>query len=337
MSKIDFLITWVNGNDPVWQNEKKQYTTNRDQDDGEGRYRDMNLLKFWFRSVERNAPWVNKIFFVTWGHYPDWLNLDHPKLRIVKHSDFIPAKYLPTFSSHPIEFNLYRIHELSETFVYFNDDMFITKKVSPKDFFIDGIPLDAAILNAFSFSDIKRRTTDIILANDMYVINRHFLKSHVINSNITKWFSFKYKKYLLTNILLYAWPLFTGIKPMHMPSSLLKSTFNEVWDVEYPLLDATCSHRFRDINDVNPWLLQFWQIMKGKFYPRRIDDMKYFALSPSDEQNKELYTALLNEKYKLICINDGNAGRNYDTVKEKLNRIVYQKYKEPCSFEKNKS
>lgn len=26
------------------------------------RYRDWEFMKYWFRAVEQNAPWVNKIF-----------------------------------------------------------------------------------------------------------------------------------------------------------------------------------------------------------------------------------------------------------------------------------
>ena len=83
--------------------------------------------RWWFRAVEKFAPWVNKIHFVTYGHLPKWLNIDNPKLNIAKHSDFIPQKYLPTFSSFPIEVNLHRIKGLAERFVYFNDDMFLLK------------------------------------------------------------------------------------------------------------------------------------------------------------------------------------------------------------------
>ena len=49
---IDFVVMWVDCNDPVWQNKKKTY------DDGNGessneRYRDWDNLRFWFRSVEK--------------------------------------------------------------------------------------------------------------------------------------------------------------------------------------------------------------------------------------------------------------------------------------------
>lgn len=132
---IDFVIIWVDGNDKQWQAEKAKYdgktVTNANS---EVRFRDWDNLQYWFRGVEKFAPWVNKIHFVTWGHLPKWLDTTNPKLNIVNHKDYIPSKYLPTFNSHTIELNLHRIEGLAEQFVYFNDDMFITAPTKPDDF-----------------------------------------------------------------------------------------------------------------------------------------------------------------------------------------------------------
>ena len=84
--KIDFVIMWVDGSDPKWLAEKNKYSEKKVSiDDGINRYRDMNLLKYWFRGVEKYTPWVNKIYFVTWGHLPEWLDTSNPKLVIVNH------------------------------------------------------------------------------------------------------------------------------------------------------------------------------------------------------------------------------------------------------------
>lgn len=147
--EIDFVVAWVDGNDPAWQEERSRYTQNVERqkwNDSPVRYRDWGLLKYWFRGVEKFAPWVRYIYFVTWGHVPSWLNERNPKLKIIRHDEFIPREYLPTFSSHTIELNLHRIPGLSEQFVYFNDDMYLTKSVSPEVFFKNGIPCDTAVM-----------------------------------------------------------------------------------------------------------------------------------------------------------------------------------------------
>ena len=117
-------------------------------DDRDARYRDWETLRYWFRGVEKFAPWVNKIYFVTCGHVPSWLNLDADKLVHVKHSDYIPEEYLPTFSSHPIELNVNRIRGLSEHFVYFNDDTFLCRSIPKEIFYRDGKPVHQARLHA---------------------------------------------------------------------------------------------------------------------------------------------------------------------------------------------
>lgn len=126
---IDFVLIWVDDKDPKWIAEKNKYKSNdiqiNVQSDSEVRYRDWDNLKYWFRAVEKYAPWVRKVHFVTCGQKPTWLNENNPKLRLVNHSDYIDEKYLPTFSSHVIELNLHKIPGLSERFVYFNDDTFI--------------------------------------------------------------------------------------------------------------------------------------------------------------------------------------------------------------------
>ena len=77
MEKIDFVLTWVDGGDPIWQKEKSKYSSEKDYGNKAAHYRDFGTLKYWFRAVEKYAPWVNKIHFVTCGQKPEWLNENH--------------------------------------------------------------------------------------------------------------------------------------------------------------------------------------------------------------------------------------------------------------------
>ena len=98
-NKVDIVISWVDGDDPEWVAEKQRYTSEIDNkvDEKRARYRDWDNVQYIFRGIEKFAPWVNKIFFVTYGHLPAWLDVTNPKLVVVKHEDFIPKEYLPTF------------------------------------------------------------------------------------------------------------------------------------------------------------------------------------------------------------------------------------------------
>ena len=124
---IDIVIPWVDGADPDWNNLRKQYDNYGKGICGantEIRYQSWDNLYLWFRAIEKCMPWVHKIFFITYGHIPAFLDIHSSKLRIVRHEEYIPKEYLPTFNSNTIEMNLHRINELSENFILFNDDLF---------------------------------------------------------------------------------------------------------------------------------------------------------------------------------------------------------------------
>lgn len=176
---IDFVITWVDGSDPAWQQEKRKTLEacglKSAADDRKERYRDWDNLQYWFRGVEQFAPWVRKVHFVTWGHLPEWLNTSAPKLNIVNHEDFIPKEFRPTFNSHTIEWNLHRIQGLSERFVYFNDDMFLLDKVNPRDFFQGEKPVDMLALQP-DVANIDNAVMPYIYLNNAMVLAKYFKK-----------------------------------------------------------------------------------------------------------------------------------------------------------------
>ena len=75
---IDFVIPWVDGADLEWKKSFNQYCPKEKQkliDLSDERYRDYGLLKYWFRGVEKFAPYVRKVHFITNGQKPAWLNI----------------------------------------------------------------------------------------------------------------------------------------------------------------------------------------------------------------------------------------------------------------------
>ena len=132
---IDFGITWVDMDDPKWKAEFSKYSGKKDNEKNgvsDARFRDYGFLKYWFRGVEKFAPWVRKIHFVTSGQKPEWLDENNPKINLVNHKDYIPAEFLPTYNSVVIERYLHKIPDLAEHFVYFNDH-FDKKEVMTRD------------------------------------------------------------------------------------------------------------------------------------------------------------------------------------------------------------
>ncbi len=327
IEKIDFVIIWVDGDDPEWQKEYNKYR-NVDGDKRNSRFRDMELLQYWFRGVEKFTPWVNKIYFVTCGQKPTWLNTNHPKLVCINHKDYIPKQYLPTFSSHTIEDNLHRIKDLSERFVYFNDDTFIIKSMQPEDFFKNGLPCESAVMN---YSAPRKEPLNLVPFVNVATINRNFIKKDVLRKNLRKFFSFKYNKYLIKNFQFIIGTWFPGFKYFHLPTSFLKSTFEEVWQKEYDLLDKTSSHKFRVLTDVNQWLFKDWQICSGKFYPRNTN-IGYYAVIDSDTALYNAIAAMKKRKYKLFCANDEDY-ENFDLMKSELKKAFNDLLPEKSKFE----
>ncbi len=325
---IDIVVPWVDGSDPVWFAEKKKYKPSLGSDDNINRYRDWGLLPYWFRSVEKYAPWIRKIHFVTWGHIPSWLNTENEKLHIVKHSDYIPEKYLPVFSSHPIELNMHRIDDLSEHFIYANDDLIFTDYCSPEDFFIDGKPIDIAEEIAMRF---LCGSIDHIAGNCMFVINRHFDKKKVEKQNRNIWFSLKAPKATLKNLYMSPIRGFSAFYNPHTMQSFVKSTLTDVWNAEGALLDETCSHRFRTNEDVSQWLFRYWQMVTGNMVQSEKPRGMFFSIGNDDEAIKD---AILNHRYKNICLSDDDV--NYDFEKEQsfLISLLSQALPEKSAYEK---
>lgn len=307
--KIDFVIPWVDGSDPKWIEERNKYGEEKIIT---SQYRDWDILKYWFRGIEEFAPWVNKIYFITWGHIPSFLNTKHPKLVIVKHEDYIPKEYLPTFSSHVIETNLHRIKGLSEHFVYFNDDVFITRKVEPRDFFKKGIPVDTAIMKPIE--PARYDSISSMMVNNVSLINENFKKKSSFRKNITKWINWRYYHLILLNFFFIPWPRFIGFYEQHLSNAYLKSTFEEVWEKEYDVLNLTGMNRIRNFKvDVNQWLFKNWRIAKGEFYPRSLLFGKYIMVDSIDKAHKAS-DVLKKKKYKIVCINDHYKGEFMDEI-----------------------
>jgi len=109
---------------------------NTNQDFSSNRFADNDELKYSLRSVEKFVPWVRKVFIVTNGQIPSWLDIHHPRIKLVTHEEiFVNKSHLPTFSSPAIESHIHRIPGLSKKFIYMNDDVFFGAPVWPDDFF----------------------------------------------------------------------------------------------------------------------------------------------------------------------------------------------------------
>ncbi len=329
---IDFVIMWVDGSDPAWLAEKKKYTPTEEADDRDERYRDWNLLKYWFRGVEKYAPWVRKIHFVTWGHVPSWLDTDNPKINIVRHEDIMPAEILPVFNSVTIECYFHNIKDLAEHFVFFNDDFFIINKLNEKDFFRKGLPCDMLAFQPVVANPSNPVMSKIFL-NVSLVLSRHFDKRTEVKRHPGNYFHIGYPPlYFFYNLLELFFDKYTGFYTVHGPSPFLKKTYEEVWEAEGEYLKTAASGRFRSGNDVIQYLFREWQKLKGNFVPVNVCRLiKYFEI---DNDNKALIKTIRGQKRKVVIINDTGKATDTERVTRKLSEAFESVFPQKSSFEK---
>lgn len=327
---IDFVITWVDMNDPKWQAKFAKYSHNKNNTKNgvsKARFRDNGFLKYWFRGVEKFAPWVRKIHFVTDGQKPEWLDENNPKINLVNHEDFIPLQFLPTYNSVVIERYLHKIPGLAEHFVYFNDDFYIINNIEKERFFQNGLPCDIAVFDYNpSWSQWYKR-----IKNNIKIINRNFNKKEVMALYHDKWFDKNYGMKARWNYILKFYGKFITLRTPHNAQPYLKTTFDEVWAAAGKELTETSSNKFRSLSDYTPELFRMWQICQGNFTPyNTYNDTKMFPLII---RSKQAVKAISQQSYSLICLNDNVHIRNYDLVINNLKNAFQHILPEKSSFE----
>lgn len=150
-SPIDAVITWVNGNTAAHSDERAKYMAQATAPLHENainthRWTSSNEILYCLQSIENYAPWIRKIWIVIDSETPNLASLStslRNKIHFVTHSEIFGAftDALPTFNSLAIESMIWRIEGLSEHFIYFNDDVFLSAPLQPEDVFIGQSPV----------------------------------------------------------------------------------------------------------------------------------------------------------------------------------------------------
>lgn len=159
MIAIDLVVPMVFPADPQWRQEYDRYHS------GDAtrnvRYRSWGTEELLVKCCMKYMPWLRRIHILLAreSQVQSWMNkyiqtsapgfrtlinnikssirgTQPPTVCIHFHKDFIPTEHLPCFASPCIEMFLHRIHDLSEHFIYANDDMFPLSPLSPDDFFL---------------------------------------------------------------------------------------------------------------------------------------------------------------------------------------------------------
>lgn len=328
---IDFVVTWVDGSDPDWRAKKSKYdsalTTSENIMNSDKAYREWGTFKYWFRGIEKFAPWVNKVYLVTDNQKPSWLNINSDKLVLIDHKDIINNDFLPVFSANPIESNIHRISGLSEYFVFFNDDMYLTAPVKPTDFFSEeGLPKYNTALSPII---PKRYGTGNFQINDMEIVTSYFSRNEILKNG--RFFDPKQGlKNIIKSLLYKNGQFICGFWESHLPYPLLKSTMELVWEKEKDVLERTSASRFRNPSDTNIWLFKYWQIASGEY---AIGNPKLGGGFYLDNAEADLWNFLNSGKYKIMCINDGYDIKDEEKVMQEFIAAMENLLPEKSAFE----
>lgn len=327
--KIDFVVSWVDGQDSNWLKKYNKYSDKDILDEKNARFRDYNIFKYWFRAVENYAPWVNHVYLVTDKQIPKWLDIENKKLTVIDHTQIIDQQYLPVFNSNAIELNLYKIPNLTEHFVYFNDDMFLNKRVYPSDFFSKkGLPKDTAGLNAIQ----PLYDFDYIHTNNIRIINQHFDKREVMKKQFFKFVNPLNAELNVYTILLFFWPKFTRFFDLHYPYSFRKRDMQNVISANIKSYERTMNNRFRSTSDITIWLVRYYSLVQGEFSVRSPKVGKIY-----DILNKfsDIVKDIKRQNHKMIVINDNSEvdDLQFQKLSENLRQAFQTKLPQKSTFE----
>nr|WP_263852808.1 stealth conserved region 3 domain-containing protein [Lacticaseibacillus paracasei] len=310
--------------------EKSAYLSHEkqvvDQFADDRRYREEVSFKYWFRSVEKNCPWVHKIYLVTNGQIPEWLNTDNPKLSVIFHKQILDQKALPTFNSNAIEMGIARIPDLVENFVLFNDDTYVIHQAEREFFFKKGLPRDEFIL----YPSIPRDDFDRIVFNDLLLVNNAPEIKKYKRRNLTKLFSLNYGVKLIWQLFSLLLPGVSGFRNPHIPISYNKHQFLDIETRFHESFVQTEFHRFRNNEDISHWVVRYMRLISGQFVVRSPKGAEY--LSIEDGVVDILVKIFRHKGVKLLCLNDDKANISDDTLHE-VNQFFQKQYPYKSTFE----
>ena len=162
--KVDAVILWVDGNDEDYKSKISPYLKDTTSNENfKNRYVQINEIEHNVNSILKHASFVNTIFIVTDNQTPQFLKQTdkYTNVKIIDHSDIFKGfeDNLPTFNSRTIESCIHRIPDLSEHFLYLNDDFFIINPTTIKDFFTEnGFPILRGVWQPFETSKIYKKS-----------------------------------------------------------------------------------------------------------------------------------------------------------------------------------
>lgn len=265
--EVDVVLTYVDSTDLAWQKSFAQHKI-AEHDTKVSYYRQTGLLKYVLRGIAKHMPWIRKIFLVVASdaQVPNWI--DRQVVTVITHEKIIPSALLPTFNSTTIELFLWKIPDLAEHFIYFNDDMFAVNKLAIDNFFsADGKPF-------------------------VQLIRQHHMP-------LTSWgLSTKME----TEVLYHGAASELFIYPAHVATAHTKNIWKLLWD-KYSQELMNNATKFRTATNFNQYAAIYFGLTNDLIVEKNTISSNLFSLT-SDDLSLIVLDLKTVPKRQLICIND---------------------------------
>ena len=328
---VDAVYMWVDNSCQEWQERKERKKKEFAEAwpdvefmDTAARYRDNGELRYSLRSLSAHAPWINRVFLVTDGQCPDWL--DTSRVSLVHHRDILPqeATY-PVFNNRPVEMCLHRISGLGERFITLNDDFMFGRFASPKLFFTDkGVP---------KVWVQKIRSTK----------ERLFLHSMRDMPTGLHMQSVRHAHQVLFAHCGLRFPYSIG----HYPRSATKSSMESFWKVFPDEVARTLQSPFRTATEIGPYPLYLLYLLASrqgealvrntrfsKIYERLFSSATHIESCLGQKKTPSKMQRIMKRKPVTFCLNDTELQENHDLNISILQDFLRSYFPQPSPFEK---
>lgn len=333
--EIDIVYTWVNNYDTSWLKNKTEYLnkTNKkvipNNSIGNERFEDHDELKYSLRSIEKYIPWVRYIYIITDKQKPSWIDYNNKRIHIIDHSEIFPS-YIkkPVYNSLLIEWYIHNIPELSENFIYLNDDFFILKKLKKTDFFVNDCPvsyitalqkLDREILipSKFNSRTFFKDFSDYLDSLPLRKLNWYENTVDMIAAQYNNNYGCYWVK--------------------HVPLAFKKSVLKELLNIYQPYVKRYMADKhFRSKYDIAIQWLYIPYLLERKGLKINTDNVLYeydFGFSNINQKKLELLKITHDDNYLFLNINqNGKLTRNLINSTVKALSLHFPK---KSIFEKN--
>ena len=321
---IDIVIAWVDGSDPVLNKKRMGFLNLKKKEIPPGaqptRFHSLNEVTYCVLSILKFAPFIRKIFIVTDNqdpqvsqvvqqYYPNRVS----DLRIVDHIEIFEGyeDFLPTFNSICISNMLWRIKGLSDQFVYFNDDIFLVRPVSPSVWFRKGKPV---LRGRWAFPPYERILWDGFKA---------FVHNRLLNQNKERAASFQVNQWTAARLQGFRWRYF---RSGHTPLALDKKGLGTYFKSHPKRLKENIKHRFRNYTQFNTVALaNHLEYMSGNrnFAPSQAVYMQPHNRG-EDYVNQKFEKCITDKQIKFLCVQslDLATKADQDNVLNKMNQLL---------------